>query len=459
MTRFNLEKTGIALAAGYVLLQPLMLQNPLKPVLSHGLGAMQVADVLFPLMAAWMAWWFWNRARSGELRERLFEHRVVIMAAGVLLAAFLLSGAGASYSPRLLDFAKYAYLIGLLVFFVLALSSNAAVLPVFRVLVYASIAYMVISLGLYLAAYVFGYSSNFAQIREGFPYLGRVVRLNGPMLPTSKTFGMYILLLSLLLMLGRDLIDRRVWRLAVALSIVCALLTLGRVGMAAAAAAIFGIASLSANRQRWLVLLAIPALIAAAAIQLLTIWHIDIAQVAWTCGADYAIDKQTQYFGWYREPTMCRLSLDSGVTYSSYFLMKLVAWNTWLSHPVFGIGSYQYVEAWRNAVGTDIQSYFKDYPFTMAQSTFLTLLAEIGLVGFLAWLGLIAVFLQRIWSTLRGNAATRWMLLTWLACFAYAMIDLDVQNFRFLYTLLPLAAATALRAYRASQAARIVDNA
>lgn len=459
MTRFTLGKVGIVLAAGYVLLQPLMLQNPLKPVLSHGLGAMQVADVLFPFMAAWMAWWLWNRVRSGELRAWLYEQRVVIIAVGALLAAFLVSGASAGYSPRLLDFAKYAYLIGLLVFFVLALGLNP-VMPVFRVLVYASIVYMVVSLGFYLAAYVFGYSSNFAQIREGFPYLGRVVRLNGPMLPTSKTFGMYLLVLSLLLMLGRDLIDRRVWRLAVVLSIVCALLTLGRVGVVAAAAAILGIASLSVNRQRWLALLAVPTLIAAVAIQLLTVWHIDIAHAAWTCSADYAVEKQTQYFGWYREPTMCRLSLDSGITYSSYFLMKLVAWNTWLSHPVLGIGTYQYVEVWRSAAGTDIQGYFKDYPFTMAQSTYLTLLAEVGLAGFLAWFGLIAVFLQRIWSALRRNASTRWIFLTWLACFAYAMIDLDVQNFRFLYTLLPLATVMALSIHgRNLVAERLPENA
>ncbi|KAA3627122.1 MAG: hypothetical protein DWQ09_13860 [Proteobacteria bacterium] len=447
MIRPSLEKIGLALAAGYVFLQPVMLQNPLKPVLSYGLGSMQIADVLFPFMLTWMVWWVITEARSGELRRYALEHRTLGISVVSTAIAFYISGAGTEYSPRLIDVAKYLYLLGLLVFFVLALSSRAVV-PVFRVLVYASIAYMCVSLAFYFAAYVYGYSSNFAQIREGFPYLGRVVRLNGPMLPTSKLFGMYLLMLALLLILGRDLVDRWVWRLALALTVVCALLTLGRVGVAAAASVVLGIASFSEKRWRWLALLTIPVLVAAVAIQVLTIWHIDVNQVAWVCSADYHIEEQTQYFGWYREPTMCKLSLDGGITYSSYFLMKLVAWKAWLSHPIFGIGAYQYVEVWRAAVGTDIQEYYRNYLFTMAQSTYLTLLAETGLVGFVAWCSLILVFLRKIMKALSGNDSVRCAFLTWIACFVYALVDLDVQNFRFLYTLLPLAAAIAWQVHR-----------
>lgn len=421
-----------------------MLQNPLKPFLAHGLGSLQVVDILFPVMLIWMAWYLWFQAQSGGLHRQLSEHRVVMVLAGVLIVAFLLGGIGAGYSPRLLDLTKYGYLVGILLFFMLALHSKSAVFLVFRVLVYASIGYMVISLCYYLAAYFYGYSSNFSQIREGFPYLGKVVRLNGPMQPTSKIFGMYILMLSLLLMQGRHILDLRIWRLAIVLSILCGLLTLGRVGVTAVAAVIFGIAALSANRGLWLTLIALPMLIASIGIQLLTIWHVDIAHAVWSCDVDYAIEKPTQYFGWYSEPTMCRFTFDSAVTYSSYFLMKLVAWKAWLSHPFFGIGVYQYVDAWRAAVGVDIPSYFKDHPFTMAQSTYLTLLAEVGLFGVAAWFSLIGVFLWRIWSGLRENIATRWMFQAWFICFAYAMIDLDVQNFRFLYSLIPLAAMMSL---------------
>lgn len=446
MTLPDKQKVGMFLAALYISLQPLMLQNPLKPVLSHGLGSLQIADVLFPFMLLWMTWWLWGAVRSGNLRVNMLEHRTVFVAAGLLVVSFLLGGVGAGYSPRLLDFAKFGYLVGLLLFFTLALSSMSAVTTVFRVLVYGSIGFMVISIGYYVAALFFGYSSDFAQIREGFPYLGRVVRLNGPMQPTSKLFGMYLLVLSLLLMLGKSLIAPRVWRLAVVLSIVCGLLTLGRAGVVAAAAVILGVASLSPKRLTWISLMAIPLLIAALAIQALTVWHIDIAHLALDCGAEYAIERQSQYFGWYGEPTMCRFSLDSGVTYSSYFLMKLVAWKTWLSQPLFGIGIYQYEHAWVAAAGVDIQSYFKDYPFTMAQSTYLTLLAEVGLLGFTAWFGLMGLFLRRIWGVLCQERSMRWMFLSWGACFFYALIDLDVQNFRFLYSLMPLAAGLSIHA-------------
>jgi hypothetical protein len=443
------QKVGIFLAALYILLQPLMLQNPLKPVLSHGLGSLQIADVLFPFMLLWMVWWLWGAVRSGNLRASMLEHRAVFVAAGLLVVSFFLGGVGAGYSPRLLDLAKFGYLVGLLIFFTLALSSMSAITTVFRVLVYVSIGFMVLSIGYYVAALFFGYSSDFAQIREGFPYLGRVVRLNGPMQPTSKLFGMYLLVLSLLLMLGKHLVAAGAWRLAVVLSIVCGLLTLGRSGFAAAAAVTLGLAALSSNRLKWISLMAIPMLMAAIAIQVLTVWHIDIAHLAFDCGAEYAIERQSQYFGWYGDPTMCRFSLDSGVTYSSYFLMKLVALKAWLSQPLFGIGIYQYKHAWVAAVGVDIQSYFKNYPFTMAQSTYLTLLAEVGLLGFTAWFGLMGLFLGRIWGVLCQERSMRWMFLSWGACFFYALIDLDVQNFRFLYSLMPLAAA--LSKHAASQ--------
>ena len=446
MTLPDKNKVGIFLAALYILLQPLMLQNPLKPVLSHGLGSLQIADVLFPFMLVWMVWWLWGVVRSDSLRASMLEHCTVFVAAGFLVVAFLLGGVGAGYSPRLLDLAKFGYLVGVLVFFTLALNSISAVATVFRVLVYVSIGFMVVSIGYYVAAFFFEYSSDFAQIREGFPYLGRVVRLNGPMQPTSKIFGIYLLVFTLLLMLGKSLITPRVWWFAVILTIVCGLLTLGRAGVVAAAAVIIGVASLSPNRLQWISLMAIPMLMVALAIQALTVWHIDIAHLELDCGADYAIKKQSQYFGWYGEPTMCHFSLDSGVTYSSYFLMKLVALKAWFSQPLFGIGIYQYEHAWIEAAGVDIQSFFKDYPFTMAQSTYLTLMAEVGLFGFVAWFGLMGLFLRRIWVAINQERPMRWMLLSWCACFFYALIDVDVQNFRFLYSLIPLAAGLSMRA-------------
>jgi O-antigen ligase len=257
---------------------------------------------------------------------------------------------------------------------------------------------------------------------------------------------MYLLVLSLLLMLGRDLIDPRVWRLALGLSALCGLLTLGRAGVAAAAAVIFGIASLSSHRARWLTFLAFPALTAAVVIQLLTIFHIDAMHSILACNGEYAVERQTQYFGWYKEPGMCRFSFEGGVAYSSYFLLKLVALNAWLSEPYLGIGVCQFADAWRSAAGVDVPGYFANDLFTMSQCTYLTLLAEVGLLGTAAWFSLIGLFLWRTWTGARKNISTQWVFLTWAACFFYAMVDLDVQNFRFLYSLLPLAATMSVHA-------------
>ena len=442
-SRPSIEKVGLAIAVCYVVLQPLMLQNPLKPVLAYGLGSLQPVDVLLPFMVGWIVWFAGASVRSGELQIRLREYGMVLAFATVLLVATLLSGIAGPYNVGLLDFAKFAYLLCVLVFFLFVLRSDSTSLMLFRVLVYVSILYMAISLCFYVAAFFFDYSSNFAQIREGFPYLGRVVRLNGPMQPTSKIFGAYLLFFALPLMLGGRLIDRRVWWFAAGFAVVCALLTLGRVGAVAAVAIVLGAAAVSKKRLMWMSLLAFPVIAAALAIQVLTIWHFDLSHLTSTCDAPYAIEPQTQYFGWYLEPTMCQVSGQVGVTYSSYFLMKAVALEAWLSHPVFGIGVNQYVGAWRAAVGTQVPEYFVAYPFTMAQSTYLTLLAELGTFGFIAWTGLIGFLVWVIWRRRSESAAVGWLLVVWIACFLYAMLDLDVQNFRFVYVMLPLSAALA----------------
>lgn len=433
------QTVGMWIAIAYIFLQPLMLQNPLKPILSHGFGALQIADILFPLMLIWIIWCLWDAIWTGKFIASALRYRSFLIAIGILITSFLLGGSAAGYSPRFMDFAKIGYLMGLLIFFMLALGTVSTLALVFRVLVYASIGLMLLSISYYVLAFFFGYSSNFAQIREGFPYLGRVVRLNGPMQPTSKLFGMYMLYLSLLLMLGKHLISLKVWRLALVLLIVCSFLTLGRVGLVAVVSAILGVAAFSSNRFIWFSLMAAPLLVVAFAVQALTIWHIDITNLILNCSVEYEIERQSQYFGWYGEPTMCIFNLNSGITFSSYFLMKLVAWNAWLSHPLFGIGVYQYESVWTAAAGFEIQNFFKNFPFPMAQSTYLTLLAEVGLFGFAAWFGLINLFFWRIWVAIRSELSMRWMFLSWVACFFYALVDLDVHNFRFVYSLMPIA--------------------
>ena len=158
---------------------------------------------------------------------------------------------------------------------------------------------------MYVAAYVTGESSNFAHVRNDFPYLGRVVRLIGPMQPTAKMFGAYLLFLLLLLVLGKELFSKRVWWLTLALLVACSLLTLGRVGLCAAVAAMLSIVAMTKLKGQILALAFFPTLLLALLVQVLTIWHFEGASTSLACDKAYQITEQTQYFGWYGKPAMC----------------------------------------------------------------------------------------------------------------------------------------------------------
>ena len=62
--------------------------------------------------------------------------------------------------------------------------------------------------------------------------------------------------------------------------------------------------------------------------------------------------------------------------------MKMVAFEAWLAHPFFGVGIDNYFLAWGEAATDRIPPYFQDFLFTNSQSTYLTLLAGTGFLGF-----------------------------------------------------------------------------
>jgi len=217
---------------------------------------------------------------------------------------------------------------------------------------------------------------------------------------------------------------------------------LGRPGFVAAAVTIYALSLLF--KPRWLSarLLGILFIFGGLLIQLITILHFDLTSFNFSCDVPYDVSPQSQYFGWYQQKNMCHIEGASNITFSSYFLMKAVAVGAWLESPVFGIGSSQFVVAWSEAVGNLIPDYYVDFQFPTVQSTYLTFLAEYGLVGFVGWGGFIGIVFTQIKRELRSaEPELRVVFNCWLICFLFVMIDLDVQNFRFLYSLLPLALA------------------
>lgn len=136
-------------------------------------------------------------------------------------------------------------------------------------------------------------------------------------------------------------------------------------------------------------------------------------------------------------------SIDVNATYSlmSYHLLKALAWETFLAHPLTGVGRGNFDSVSTRAVQEGhLAEYWKGiHPHTSIFGEF----AETGLVGgtaFLAlWAGALATALD-LWRR-EKSLERRWMARAVLAALAGLFINglyTDVMNFRFLWVVLAL---------------------
>lgn len=110
-----------------------------------------------------------------------------------------------------------------------------------------------------------------------------------------------------------------------------------------------------------------------------------------------------------------------------------VAWRMWQEHPVLGVGIGQY-----RAVA---DQYVFGGVSNIAHNTYLSFLAETGLVGFVILVSLpLAVFLRVIRSRRRGNVFAP-LLALGLAAVAVQALTLNLENSRALWAVLGISAA------------------
>jgi len=432
------EQFGRYVAIAFLVIQPLMLQNPIDPIFPGAMGKIQLSELLFPLMAVWVVLAVWEGPNVRHYLRAFWFLPVVFFVLAILLA-----GMGTADKVSLAPTIKYLYLIGLLIFFSIYCGCSDDRHQLVKWLLYSSLIYLVVSLAFFVFAFVTGEANGFAHVRDDFPYIGRIVRLIGPMTPTAKTYATYMLFLSFFVFLARAYISNRMAMLLLVLLLISSLLTLSRVGVAGACAALVAMILLRTQSTRYIKILAIPAILLAVAIELVTIFHVEGVAVNLDCDVPYEVERQTQYMGWFESPTMCQTEGRLNITFSSYFLMKLVAFDAWKSAPILGVGLDNFGSYWAEATLGKLPEYFREYIFTKAQSTFLTLLAEGGLVGLVAWLLLMGAFLTKVWTSTGRASENRVMFVVWVSCLVFSAIDLDVHNFRFLYCFLPLFVAYA----------------
>ena len=127
------------------------------------------------------------------------------------------------------------------------------------------------------------------------------------------------------------------------------------------------------------------------------------------------------------------LTSDDTISSDGRIRLWSVAWRMWQEHPVLGVGIGQY-----RAVA---DQYVFGGVSNIAHNTYLSFLAETGLVGFVILVSLpLAVFVRVIRSRRRGNVFAP-LLALGLAAVAVQALTLNLENSRALWALLGISAA------------------
>ena len=437
----SLHRVAVWTCILYLFAEPLMLQNTITPVFSGLLSKIQIADLLMPLLAGLLPFLMFYRfkvippaLKISLISFSLYFFFIIInvMNAGETAVGFY-------------EVVKFGYLLTVFMVFSAICADKRSCVILSRVLIYVFLFISIVSSGGYIWAIFHGQSNSLAYYYDYFPYTGTMVRMIGTYGPTSKLFGLYIFLVSYILVFSAAVVPRKVWRAAVVMAVVCSLLTVSRIGVLTLAFWSFVIVSQIDRKQFFRGVLSILVFAGLVLTQLVTIFQLDQGITSLECGMPYSIDFEHPHFGWYGQPTECRLILERSITYSSYFLMKLVAFDLWMSNFWLGGGAGSYLAEWTSAAAMGLMpNYFVDYRFPMAQSTFLTILAEWGLIGCILWTtASLSLFNSMLTKAPSGAVSyvgdnARFLLLVWMILLLFGSWDLDIQNFRFLYYMLPL---------------------
>jgi O-antigen ligase len=124
---------------------------------------------------------------------------------------------------------------------------------------------------------------------------------------------------------------------------------------------------------------------------------------------------------------------DDTITSDGRIQLWSVAWKMWQEHPVLGVGIGQY-----RAVA---DQYIFGGVGNIAHNTYLSFLAETGLVGFVVFISLpLAIFVRVLRSKRDGNTFAP-LLALGLAAVAVQAFTLNLENSRALWALLGIGAA------------------
>ena len=349
-----------------------MLQNPLVPYFSGILGKIQIFDIIFPIIITIFL--------KNIYLNSINKFNTIIF---ILISIFIFISI---ITFRL----SIKHFIFFYLFLILLMTSNIK-LSTFELkkILNSLILFIFIILICSLLFFTYSYFSSedtiFTQVRTGFPYIDNVVRITGPFKPTAKFLSFYLLCIWPFIIIWFYYFNNKTNHLIIlsSLCIVVSLFTLGRSGLFTAFLYFSTIIFFTKKNEKFykLFFLYFTFVIIFLIVFINTILHVDlnISQCA-----SKVIDKETsQYFGWiYFDNSKCNI-LKVNIFDNTYFILKKIAFNMWLSNPFTGNGLGSFYEHYLTlSEKNELSQNLKLTHFYYPQSQYLLLLAENGILGF-----------------------------------------------------------------------------
>jgi O-antigen ligase len=392
--------------------------------------SMQLGDLLFPIVVLAMLVW----------RPALPGHRLDAVIAIYLLGSAL--SIPSSLSPRTstLALGKELYLAGVY----LVLKAAAGDVGTVRLCRWLCGAVGVLAACSLVAAAVFylgGPLWSLVGSSMPLPYVGEVFRAHGTLLAPEFFGNVLTLAIPIAAMLAAGTDSRAAWRAALAVMIVAELLTFSKslAGSVVALAVFFW--------PQWDHRPVLRGAAAAAAVALVVLFN--AAAIATVRRVDVQFTKDSRVpppealYGRQDDPAGAD-RIEIGLSYNpmSYYLIKKVAWHSWVDRPWLGtgLGTFPLDAERAYQEGRLHQAHRRD----QAHSLPFGRLSETGLIGVLTLAPLLVVLWQ---SMLRASRApgvdgrVAWALFAGVAGLLVNSINVDVMHFRFLWFAIGLTAA------------------
>lgn len=323
---------------------------------------------------------------------------------------------------------KYGYLFS--IFYIvrnLAIEGNNL-----RILVKSMFNILIIYFFVLLLAYVIAVTSKspnfFVLYYEEFPYVEELYRLKGGYNPTSKLLAFHLFLTTVLLYLFKDYLSDKKKFLLIFLIFILAVLTFSRAGLIVCLLSIY--IFLRLLKSRYLVYCFVPILIFTIfSFEIFSLIFFEVNNSNFLCEQTFQPKEFNQRFGWFGQEFQCNIDLNANIYQDGYLILKLVGINAGFDNFFIGNGIGSYAQIWISASNNNlIPIEFLDYIFPLAQSTPVTLFAENGIIGLLIYMLFLFGSLSR-----RSNIFKN--LDKFIICFSifFVILNLDIQNFRFLY--------------------------